>query len=89
MDKEFNISTGTIRVIQHKSSFDVYFWKKDNLQEADNCFCVLADNCEGYTTEENLDLFIANFEYATDLTTEDKKKMQDELFAYFNFIDFI
>ena len=84
MIKEIEITTGTVRVVEYKSNIDILFWKTGSHEEADSSFIIYADSCVDFTTEENIEDFIANFEYATELTPEDKTKLKEELYNYIN-----
>jgi hypothetical protein len=82
MQKDFKLSTGTVRVVGYQANIDIFFWKKGNYEEADNRFIIYADSCRDYTTEENIEDFIADFEHATALTAEDRTKLKEELQNY-------
>lgn len=84
MQKDFKLTTGTVRVVGYQSNIDIFFWKNGNNDEADSSFVIYADSCYDFTTEENIEDFIANFEYETELTAEDRAKLTEELQSYIN-----
>ena len=84
MQNDFKLSSGTVRVVGYQANIDIFFCKEGNNEEADNSFIIYADSCRDYTTEENIEDFIDNFEYATALTAEDRTKLKEELQNYIN-----
>lgn len=82
MQKDIKLTNGTIRIVGYQSNIDIFFWKEGNNGEADSSFIIFADNCREFTTEENIEDFIANFEYVITLTTEDRAKLAEELQSY-------
>lgn len=82
MQKDFKLSSGTVRVVGHQANIDIFFWKEGNYEECDNYFVIYADSCRDYTTEENIEDFIDKFESATALTAEDRTKLKEELQNY-------
>ena len=84
MQKDFKLTVGTVRVVSYQSNVDIFYWKNGNNNEADSRFVLYFDSCIDYTTEENIEDFIANFEYAAELTPEDRAKLKEELWNYIN-----
>ena len=84
MQKDIKLTAGTVRVVGYQSNIDIFFWKEGNNNEADSSFVIYADSCREFTTEENIEDFIANFEYAAELTAEDRAKLKEELYNYIN-----
>lgn len=82
MQKDIKLTVGTVRVVGYQANIDIFFWKAGNNDECDNSFVIYADNCREFTTEENIEDFIANFEYAAELTAEDRAKLKKELQSY-------
>lgn len=82
MQKDFKLTAGTVRVVGYQANIDIFFWKEGNNEEADNRFVIYADSCRDYTTEENIEDFIDEFENAAELTAEDRAKLKDELQNY-------
>jgi hypothetical protein len=84
MQKDIKLTNGTIIIVGYQSSIDIYFWKEGNNGEADSSFIIIADNCRDLTTDEIIEDFIANLEYAAVLTMDDKEKLRNELHSYIN-----
>ena len=84
MQKDIKLTVGILRVVGYQSNIDIFFWKNGNNDEADNSFVIFGDSCRDFTTEENIEDFIANFEYAAELTPEDRTKLNEELYNYIN-----
>lgn len=84
MQKDFKLTAGTVRVVGYQSNIDIFFWKEGNNEEADSRFVLYFDSCIDFTTEENIEYFIADFEYAAELTPEDRAKLKEELWNYIN-----
>lgn len=84
MQKDIKLTNGTIIIVGYQSIIDIFFWKEGNNGEADSSFMIFADNCRDYTTEENIEDFIANLGYATELTIEDSAKLAEELYSFIN-----
>lgn len=82
MQKDFKITAGRVRVVGYQSNVEIYFWRNWNNTEADNSWVLFMDDCIEYTTKENIDYFIENFEYAAKLFPEDIKKLEFELYSY-------
>lgn len=82
MQKDIKLTVGTVRVVGYQANIDIFFWKAGNNDECDSSFIIYADNCREFTTEENIEDFIANFENETALTAEDRTKLKEELQNY-------
>ena len=78
MDKEFNISTGVVRVVNYKYEVSVYFWLDDNIYNADFAYSVSGRDYMDY------DKVISGIERITELTDDDKKKIKKGLRKYLN-----
>lgn len=80
--KDFTLSIGKIKIYDYQSNIEVYFWKNGNNYEANNSFCIYFDNCIDFSTQENVDSFINDFEHEYDLPIEDKRKLIHEISSY-------
>ena len=82
MQKDIKLKDGLVRVYECGDDIEVMYWTESNNNEPDSDFLIQADNCSEYTTEENIDDFIANLEYAAALTAEDRVKLAKELQSF-------
>lgn len=83
MQRDFQISSGTIRVLDYGSNMDIYFCKNGNDDEFDNHFVIYSDSCHDFTTKENIEFLLDDDEWVVTLTEEDKKKIAEEVYYWF------
>ena len=84
MIKDIKLTEGQIRVYECGDDVEVLYWTENNNGQPDADFIMWAVNCEEHTTEENIEDFIANLEYAVALTAEDRVKLAIELQSFIN-----